>query len=102
MEFINKASFDKVWVGIIAGILGAIIGFVGFGLGFGLVNHMSFADFFNNIFLGVSDFQSRIVTFSMLIDVILFFIFIRKNYQEFCKGLIAVLVLSVMVVAWLY
>ncbi len=87
---------------MIAGLLGAVVGFVGFGFGFAWKNNITFADFIHDVFLGVSDFQSRIVTFSMLIDVILFFFFIRKNYQDFCKGLLAVLVLSVIAVALLY
>lgn len=87
---------------MIAGILGALIGFALFGIGFALFNDISFSDFLRDVFFGVRDFQSRIVTFSMLIDVVLFFVFIRKNYQEFCKGLLAVLVLSVVAVAWLY
>lgn len=91
-----------MWIGVVSGILGAVVGFCLFGLGFSLYNNISFSKFITDIFLGVSDFQSRIVTFSMLADVILFFIFIRKDYQEFCKGLILVLILSVMAVAWLY
>lgn len=87
---------------MIAGVLGAIIGFLLFGLGFAIFNDITLSHFITNVFLGVSDFQSRIVTFSMLIDVILFFVFIKKDYQQFCKGLIAILVLSVLAVAWLY
>ncbi len=87
---------------MITGLLGAVVGFVVFGVGFAWKNNITFADFIHDVFLGVSDFQSRIVTFSMLIDVVLFFIFIRKNYQDFCKGLLAVLVLSVIAVALLY
>jgi hypothetical protein len=102
MEIMNKENIDKVWVGAITGVLGALTGFVLFGAGFALINGITFGQFVNNIFFGISDFQSRIVTFSMLIDVVLFFIFIRKNYQDFCKGLIAVLVLSVVAVAFLY
>jgi hypothetical protein len=87
---------------MVAGLLGALLGFVIFGLGFAYINHITFSEFYHGIFLGVQDFQSRIVTFSMLIDVILFFLFIQKDYQQFCKGIIAVLVLAVIAVAWLY
>lgn len=98
----KKSTIDNVWIGMIAGVLGAIIGFLLFGLGFAIFNDITLSHFITNVFLGVSDFQSRIVTFSMLIDVILFFVFIKKDYQQFCKGLIAILVLSVLAVAWLY
>lgn len=97
-----KEKIDKVWVGMVAGVLGSVLGFVLFGFGFAMLNHISFSTFITDIFMKVEDFQSRIVSFSMLIDVILFFVFIRKNYQQFCKGLMAVLVLSVAVVAYLY
>lgn len=97
-----KEKIDKVWVGMIAGVLGSALGFLLFGIGFALFNHISCGAFITDIFLKVEDFQSRIVSFSMLVDVILFFVFIRKNYQQFCRGLMAILVLSVAVVAWLY
>ncbi len=97
-----KQKWDKMWIGILAGIAGAILGFLVFGLGFSWINDMTFAEFYRDVFLGVDNFQSRIVTFSMLIDVVLFFIFIRRNYQNFCRGLMAVLIVSVVVVAWLY
>lgn len=97
-----KQRIDKVWVGILTAILGAIIGFLGFGFGFALKNDITFMEFYRDVFLGVDNFQSRIVTFSMLINVVLFFVFIRKDYQKFCKGLMAVLIISVAVVAWLY
>jgi hypothetical protein len=102
MEILSKEKIDKIWVGAIAGVLGAVVGFALFGLGFAWFNDITFNAFLDRAFFGVKDFQSRIVTFSMLIDVVLFFFFIRKNYMEFCKGLILVLVLSVVVVAWLY
>ena len=98
----SKAFIDRVWVGMVAGILGALVGFGLFGLGFSIVNDITFSAFITDVFLRVQDFQSRIVTISMLIDVVLFFIFIRKNYQQFCRGLIAILVLSVVAVTWLY
>jgi hypothetical protein len=98
----SKGKLDNIWIGMLAGLLGALAGFMLFGLGFAYINHISFGEFYHGIFLGVQDFQSRIVTFSMLIDVLLFFFFMKKDYQQFCKGLIAVLVIAVMVVALLY
>lgn len=94
--------FNKIWVGIILGIIGAFAGFFLFGIGFSIKEEMTFSEFYRDVFLGVDNFQSRIVSFSMLVDVILFYIFMRKDYQELCKGIMAVLILSVAVVAWLY
>ncbi len=97
-----RERYNKVWIGVVLGIVGAILGFLMFGFGFALKEDMTFGEFYRDVFLGVDNFQSRIVTFSMLIDVVLFFLFIRKDYQELCKGIMAVLILAVAVVAWLY
>jgi hypothetical protein len=102
MELMNKARFNKVWVGVIIGLLGAILGFVIFGFVFAIKEDMTFYEFYRDVFLGVANFQSRIISFSVLLDIILFYIFIRKDYQQMCKGIMAVLVLAVIVVAWLY
>jgi len=100
----RKGKFDHVGFGIAGGIVGALLGFTLFGLGFAWFNEINFREFVQDVFLGsaLQDFQSRIISFSMLFDVILFFFLIRKGMEEFCKGLIVVLVLSVAVIAWLY
>jgi hypothetical protein len=100
----RKGKIDHVGYGILGGILGAIIGFFLFGLGFSWLNEIYMSEFINDVFLGsaLQDFQSRILSFSMLLDIVLFFLLIRRGYEEFCKGLIVVLVISVAVIAWLY
>jgi len=100
----RKGKFDHAGFGILGGILGAFSGFVLFGVGFSWFNDILFIEFVQDVFLGsaLQDFQSRILSFSMLFDVLLFFILVRKGYEEFCKGLIIVLVISVAVIAWLY
>ncbi len=100
----KKKTLNHVGYGIVGGLVGALIGFCIFGLLFSLYNEIFFSEFVLDVFLGPSlqDFQSRIISFSMLADVVLFFLLIRRGYEEFCKGLIIVLVLSVAVIAWLY
>ncbi len=100
----KQAKLNHVGYGIVGGIIGALIGFCIFGLGFSWYNEILFSEFVFDVFLGsaLQDFQSRIISFSMLADVVLFFLLLRRGYEEFCKGLIIVLVLSVAVIAWLY
>jgi hypothetical protein len=98
----TKERFNKVWVGVVLGLLGAILGFVIFGLIFALKEDMTFYEFYRDVFLGVANFQSRIISFSVLLDIVMFYIFIRKDYQQMCKGIMAVLVLAVIAVAILY
>lgn len=100
----TKGKLDHIGFGIAGGILGSAIGFAIFGLGFSWYNEIHFSEFVQDVFLGsaLQDFQSRILSFSMLFDILLFFWLIRKGYEQFCKGLIIVLVISVAVIAWLY
>lgn len=98
----TKERFDKVWVGVLVGLLGAILGFIIFGFVFALKEDMTFYEFYRDVFLGVANFQSRIISFSVLLDIVMFYIFIRKDYQQMCKGIMAVLVLAVIAVAILY
>ena len=98
----KQKKYDNMWVGLGVGVAGALFGFLIFAAGFSLFNHISIREFITDIFLGVQDFQSRIITFSMLADVVLFFVLLKKNYLNLCKGIMAVMVISVAVVAMLY
>ena len=104
MESMKSKRFNHVGFGILGGLLGAFIGFCIFGLGFSWYNEIFFSEFVNDVFLGTAlqDFQSRILSFSVLADVLLFFLLVKRGYDEFCKGIIIVLVISVAVIAWLY
>lgn len=95
-------KYDNMWLGLGIGVVGALLGFMIFATGFSLYNKISIGEFVTDIFLGVQDFQSRIVTFSMLVDVILFFVLLKKNYLNLCKGIMAIMVISVAIVAMLY
>ncbi|MFN0030878.1 MAG: hypothetical protein ACKVOR_01820 [Flavobacteriales bacterium] len=98
----NKQTLDKVPIGIIAGLLGAILGFVLFGLLFCAYEDVTFADYIHKAFLGISDLQSRIVSLSILLNVVLFFFLIKKEWYNMAKGLMVVMVVCVPVVVWLY
>jgi hypothetical protein len=98
----KKNKWDTIWIGMGVGIVGFTIGFLMFGLAFALWSGGSLAQFIENVFLGLYDFESRIVTVAILFDVALFYFFIRKNMLHLCKGIMAIMVLSVPVVAWLY
>ncbi len=101
MGIINKEKWDHLWVGLLVGLLGALIGFLLFAVGFVIFTGETYAQFWYNWFLAIPDWQSRIVTFSVLVDVVLFYIFVRHDMYKFSKGVMLVLVLAVLAVSWL-
>ena len=98
----TKEKLDKFYIGFILGLLGAVIGFCTFGYFWCLSENVDFAYFFNDVFIGTSYFQDKIVTVSILFDVILFYLFMRVNWLNLSKGILGVVVLSVPVAVWLY
>jgi hypothetical protein len=103
MGFVTKERFDKVWVGAVLGILGAVTGFMLFGLVWSVGTEHSFTYYIKDVFTGITSmFQDKIVTISILIDVVLFYLFLRKNWYNLCKGLLAMVILSGPVALYLY
>ena len=94
--------WDHPVIGILIGLLGVLIGYFAFACIFTWKEDLPITSFFEDVFLRMEDFQSRILSFSMLADVVLFFLLLRRGYEEFCKGILIVLVVSVAVIAWLY
>jgi amino acid permease len=95
-------NWDNIWIGMLIGLLGFTIGFLCFGLGFSLWSDITLRQFVEYVFLGLYDFESRIITVAILFDVAIFYWFMRKNMLQLCKGIMAIMVLSVPLVAWLY
>lgn len=98
----SKQNLDKFWIGFVVGLLGALFGFFAFGWFWALSEGVTFSYFFNDVFIGTGFFQDKIVTISILFDVVLFYFFMRANWLNMCKGILGVVVLSVPVAVWLY
>lgn len=97
-----KKRFDTFLFGVLAAVLGAALGFFLFGLFIAEFNGVSFGRFLETLVNGTDYFHDKLVTVSILFDVILFFVMIRKEYYHFCKGILAVVILSVPVAVYLY
>lgn len=100
----KKDRFDKFWIGLVLGLLGAMVGFSLFGLMGAAVNDVSFTYFVNAVFIDRTflQFQDKVITFSILADVVLFYFFMRAEWYNLCKGLLAVVILAVPVAVYLY
>jgi hypothetical protein len=97
-----KDRFDKLWIGILVGIVGAALGFLGFGFAWSAMNDTDFNYFYHDVFLNTGFYQDKIITVSILLDVLLFYLFMRINWLNICKGLLGVVIVSVPVVIYFY
>jgi hypothetical protein len=102
MEFRNLTIKDSTFVGFGAGILGTAMGFTLFMSVFCLFNDVSIEFFIYDFFLAIPDFQSRILSFSALVNVVFFAMMLKKEKYQFCRGLMLALVMNVIAVIWLY
>ena len=98
----KKHKFDKLYLGLIAGVLGALVGFFIFAMVWILANDRSMNYFINEVFLNSELFKSRIISVSILFDVLLFFLVIRKEWYNFAKGILAVVIVSVPLALYFY
>ena len=102
MATVRKGKLDTFAYGLAAGILGAGLGFLVFGFIIAQLNGQTFGRFIETLVQGSDIFHDKLVTVSILFDVILFFVMIRQEYYNFCKGLLAVVIVSVPVAIYLY
>jgi len=103
MGYITQDRFDKFWVGFVLGLIGACLGFVIFGFVWSLGTDHSFTFYIEDVLSGITSlFQDKVVTISILIDVVLFYLFLRIHWYNVSKGLLAVVILSVPVALYLY
>ena len=95
-------KLDNIWIGMGLGVLGAIVGFFGYAILWSLMNETDVSYFVNEVFLASDIFKDKIITISVLFNVILFWICLRKEYYELGKGVIAVLLVSVPIIIYFY
>ena len=103
MSNVSKSKWDNVPYGIALGIIGAAVGFILFGLVFTLGTSTNLATFFNDLAYGVTAmYQDKVVTVSILVDVVLFYYFIRKEWFQISRGILYVVICSVPVALYFY
>ncbi|MFN8777075.1 MAG: hypothetical protein ACK5XV_09930 [Flavobacteriales bacterium] len=103
MGTLSKHRLDKIWIGVVIGLAGALLGFMLFGIIWSIGTDHPFTYYLHDTFYGITSmFQDKIVTISILVDVVLFYIFLRLQWYNLCKGLLAVVILSVPVALCLY
>ena len=95
-------SLKQTLLGILVGFLGNLLGFFIFGMAICLAQDVSFSFFYNNMFLDTDVFRSQVITGALLVNVILFYIFMRKGNDGINRGIIITILLSVIAIVYYY
>lgn len=100
MKFKRK-KYDSLPLGMAVGMVAPVGGFVAYGLFWAWYHHRTLAYFMNDIFLGQPVFQSGIVSLSLIINLLPFFLFIRSERYRSARGVLAALFIYVPLVIYL-
>lgn len=95
-----KERFDKVYVGLIAGIVGIFAGFFLLAIVWSIANKMSVKYFIDEIFIASPLFKDKIITVSVLFNVLLFFVSNKLGYFRISKGILAIVLLAVPIIIY--
>lgn len=88
--------------GIGIGILGNLVGFLVYGLVLSQLKNVTFSYFYKNMFLGTDVFKSQIITGALLVNVLIFYIFMRKRMDELSRGILITILFSVIAIVYYY
>ena len=93
---------QQTLLGMLAGVVGNLVGFMFFAAIVMFYHNVDFRVFYEVLFLGSDRFKSNIISGAILVNIILFFIFMRKGKDELNRGLIVVILLTVMSIVYYY
>ena len=95
----KKFELDKVWVGLVTGFVAPFLTFVGYYLY--NFHHLSLLDFFTT--LHKLYMESSLISLSLLSNLVVFYLFLQKEFYLGARGLIgATLLLGIVEVYFKY
>jgi len=97
----NK-NLRNTLIGMLLGLLGDVIGLFAYGGILTLLKGISFQYFWNNMFLGTDVFKSQIITGALLVNVVMFYIFMKRGNDAMNRGILVSILLSVMAIIYFY
>lgn len=102
----GRSDFNPRWnhlgLGALTGIVGAALGFLLFASIWSYQNGKSLPYFVEEVFLNTSFLRWKIVSVSILLNVVLFYLGMRKEAYRFSSGLLLILMLGVVAAVVLY
>jgi len=85
---LNKATWDKLPIGLIVGLIGPFIGFIIYGIYYGMRYDIPFNNFVFNVFLSNRSIVAPIISLSLLFNIIPFYFFINKSFYKAGRGVL--------------
>lgn len=97
----KRKKYDELKFGLLIGLFAPVIGFIIYGFSWSMYWNRTFSYFFNDVFLGLQNFQSSILSLSLLMNLLPFFIFIRSERYRSARGVLAAIFVYVPFVVYL-
>jgi hypothetical protein len=95
-----KSRLDTLPFGIIAGVAGTGMGFLLMTIWWSWANGTSAEYFIQNVFIESALYKDSILTISVLFNVGLFWVALQGKWEQFAKGLLAVIFITVPMIIW--
>lgn len=93
-------KLDSMLTGLIAGIIGTLIGFLILGVFWSVSNGTTLEYFISEIALKSDLYKDSMLTVSTLFNVGVFYLALKKELWNFCKGILGVILVSVPFIIW--
>tara|TARA_Y100000739_G_C20544790_1_gene435348 strand:+ start:228 stop:542 length:315 start_codon:yes stop_codon:yes gene_type:complete len=91
---------NKIYFGLLSGLVGIIVGFFALGLAWSISKNDSISYFIDNIALKSLLYRDSILTICTLFNIGIFYLALRKEMWKFCRGLMFIILLSVILIIW--
>lgn len=95
-------KLDTFVIGLVVGVVGFVLGFVLLGLIWSTVQDASFSFFYNEAFIKAPMYKVKILSASSILNVVLFGIGFQKEYYNLCKGIMGILILTLLGIVIFY
>jgi hypothetical protein len=81
---------DSQAIGIVTGLIAPVFGFLGYGLLYvsAIRPHLGLSEFVQDIFFGTREYQSPILSLSLIANLPLFFWYDRRDMYKAMRGVI--------------
>lgn len=98
----ERASLGEIGLGMLFGALGLVVGFLLYWLFLYISGGIGLSYFWNNMFLGTDIFKSKIITGAIVMDCLLFYLFMRLGKDSYNFGMLFVIILAVIAAVYFY